>query len=370
MPFHPSRIVRRGLAAAALLSLALVAPALAGPPAAEVVLAGHDPVALCGGREVPGLDSITEDRGNWRYRFASEANRARFRADPLRWGVQIGGACARMGPLTGLGSPDRWLVHDGRIYLFASERCRDRFRAAPERFVERADPVPEPTPGEAARGRALLERAAEGFGGARAVDGTRSLRVAVRAGHAGADSVSHAVREYWWEFPGRHRYEERWRDRPFGHALDGGTGTGIAADVVTVVDEQVLAHIRREYWRHPFVLVRERNAPGLVVRWAGRDSVAGVAVELVEVAADGATTTLAVEPGSGRVLQARLRGRSSDGIAPLEQTFGDYRPVADLRWPFAQSSVLGGRPVESPRLEVVDVSVNPVLDPRLFRPAE
>lgn len=112
----------------------------AAPAAAEEppVLRGLDPVLLCQGKEKPGLPSLALDRGGYRYLFASEADRGVFESDPERYEIQLKGACAFMaksGAPPGSGDPDRYYVYQGRIYIFASENCRNSFKAAPDRYL-------------------------------------------------------------------------------------------------------------------------------------------------------------------------------------------------------------------------------------------
>lgn len=354
---------------AALAAVLLAPGASAKRPEPVLVLGGHDPVALAEGREARGREDVVADHGRYRYRFEGPASRARFLADPARWAVQNGGGCGKMGPLSGLGSPERWLVHEGRTYLFASETCRDRFRSDPARFVEAPDPVPASDPALDARGRALLERAAEGFGGAKAVDGLRGLLVTVRADYAGRDTVHTAVRTHLWSFPGRYRYEERWGEKPYGHALDGEAAMDVSGEFELPAEPAVRDYIVRDYWRHPIALVRERRSGGMVVRWAGRDTVAGAPVEIVETAIGGATTSLAIEPATGRVLQARFRGRTANGYAPMTHTYGDFRPAGGIVWPFAVAVGYDGAPLRSPRLAVTEVRPDPEVDAARFRPA-
>ena len=144
-----------------LLLLAASAPPASPTPSDEPELALHglDPVSLCEGAEAEGREDLLVTRGRYVYRFASEESRARFLEDPERWGVQWGGGCGRMGPLSGVGSPERWTVHDGRIYLFASDECRAGFLSQPERYVVE----PEARP----RLRARRARGRHGVGRAR-----------------------------------------------------------------------------------------------------------------------------------------------------------------------------------------------------------
>lgn len=101
-------------------------------------LRGLDPVRLASGVEIQGQESLEIERGGYRYRFATGADRETFVGDPERYEIQLRGACAFMaehGAPPGSGDPDRFLVHRGRIYIFASENCRDSFKADPERYL-------------------------------------------------------------------------------------------------------------------------------------------------------------------------------------------------------------------------------------------
>lgn len=111
-------------------------------------LRGLDPVRLAKGEEVQGLASLAVERGGYRYHFASAADRQAFQSDPERYEIQLKGACAFMaghGAPPGSGDPDRFYVHRGRIYIFASENCRDSFKAAPERYLPQAEAEASPS---------------------------------------------------------------------------------------------------------------------------------------------------------------------------------------------------------------------------------
>ncbi|MCI0523828.1 MAG: hypothetical protein L0Y75_01065, partial [Acidobacteria bacterium] len=90
-------------------------------------LKGFDPIELADNREVKGLENLSVARGKYRYLFASEANKKLFEKSPDRYQIQMGGGCGRMGSLSGVGNPDRYYVFDRRIYIFASEQCRNSF---------------------------------------------------------------------------------------------------------------------------------------------------------------------------------------------------------------------------------------------------
>lgn len=108
------------------------------PQVARAVLLGHDPVRLAEGREVAGLESLEVTHGRYRYLFESAETKARFLKDPEAYAIQLDGACAFMaitGAPPGSGEPSRYWVHDHRIYIFASENCRNSFKADPRRYL-------------------------------------------------------------------------------------------------------------------------------------------------------------------------------------------------------------------------------------------
>ena len=87
--------------------VALVIPLGGAAQEPTLAVTGFDPVELCGGREVAGAQRLSVDHGRYRYRFASAENRATFEAALSRYEVQLGGGCGHMGPLSGVGDPQR-----------------------------------------------------------------------------------------------------------------------------------------------------------------------------------------------------------------------------------------------------------------------
>lgn len=114
-----------------VLAVSAAAQAHAGDP--PVALKGLDPVTLVEGKEVTGTEGIESTRDRFRYRFADAEHKARFDADPARYAAQ-GPMCTVMPKVPA--SPDLYLVHDARIYLFGSPGCRTRFQADPATFLK------------------------------------------------------------------------------------------------------------------------------------------------------------------------------------------------------------------------------------------
>jgi len=130
---------------AASLLLALVPPLPAHQPLAERELFPFDPVILVGtGERLEGQPARESSYGNYRYRFATEQSQRAFDAMPSRFAIAMGGGCARMGPLSGSGEVGRFEVFEDKLYIFASDACRESFLKTPKAFLEVAD-VPFPT---------------------------------------------------------------------------------------------------------------------------------------------------------------------------------------------------------------------------------
>src|SRR4051812_12506139 len=74
-----------------------------------------DPVAYTCGQETPGKEDLLIVRGNYRYKFADASNKAVFEKEPERYEIQLGGACARMGPLNPPEAAEFYALHAGKI---------------------------------------------------------------------------------------------------------------------------------------------------------------------------------------------------------------------------------------------------------------
>lgn len=146
-----------------------------------VVLKGFDAVALVGGKSVKGKNEIYVVRGRFKYLFANQTNKQKFEKSPETYAVQLGGECAFMrGGVPG--DPDLWKVYQGKIYLFGTAMCRERFELEPEKIL-----YPEKREKIKARnvaivlydGVELLDFAGPGevFAAAQTVDGQNAFKV-------------------------------------------------------------------------------------------------------------------------------------------------------------------------------------------------
>jgi YHS domain-containing protein len=103
---------------------------------------GYDPVAyFTEGRPVAGNSDIELDWNGATWRFASEANRATFLADPAAYAPQYGGWCAwaMAQGKTAAVDPEAWDIIDGKLYLNYSLDVQSRWRKDIPGLVSKAD---------------------------------------------------------------------------------------------------------------------------------------------------------------------------------------------------------------------------------------
>lgn len=352
------------------LPLFLLAVPIAAQTERPLALRGLDPVALCEGEEIDGSPDLVLDWGRHRYCFVDEASLATFRADPQRWGIQWGGACGRMGPLSGRGSPDRWAVHDGRIYVFASDGCRDGFLSAPERFVVAPAPFPDASAEELAEGQRWIEKAVAAHGGAEAIDARRALHLVSRREQDGWSGVH----EILATAAGEVRRTSSWT--PSQEGQPGYTTVWVAAgDAFSVEDGEVFdtkseeerRDLERFAHREPLFLLWERKRAGFRAAHAGEgvlvsDTVVDVAVEL-----DGLVTTLHLDPETARIRGLSWTGRPNDGIThAVTETFTEWRTVDGVVVPAARAVTVDGMPSESMSGAWETIELTSTIEPGAF----
>lgn len=140
------------------LTATLICLAQIVKPKTQIVLNGNDPIDLLNGTEIRGFDQFQVDYLRFKYLFSSPENRDKFMADPEKYAVQDGGACGKMGVLTGKGAPHRYAVIRDRIYLFASDGCRSGVVANPEPYFKKRPTYPDASAKSKLHGRKLFSQ--------------------------------------------------------------------------------------------------------------------------------------------------------------------------------------------------------------------
>jgi len=336
---------------ACLFVVLSVAGVHAESPVPRLALKGLDPVALVDGKETPGQAAWEVTRGLFRYRFANEQNKAAFEAKPEQYAVQWGGACGRMGPFSGTGHPDRFYVHDRKIYLFASEGCRNGFKSAPALYLEQPNEVPAGTAEQVRAGKLLLEKVLTGFGGADKVDALKSLSIDTKVAYKqqnADDYIGH--QKTIWMFPDRYRFEEVY-SKAYGQAIAGRSGFQFAGKESWPLEESLRTIAWRQALRDPLAMLRNRHAAGFIAVATGADKVQDQPVETLTVALNGATTTWYIDPATGRIVQISyiaLRGTVGENVIQ----FTDFKSVDGIILPHARKVIFNGKEMKSPQLSI------------------
>ena len=332
----------------------MIRPTLSFPwllllPAAAVMaqqpaLRGLDPVALCKGQEQPGKPELALQHGAYRYQFASADQQALFTKDPERYEIQLGGACARMGPLSGTGDAQRWLVHKERIYIFASDQCREGFRKRHDAFLAIDEPAPTDAAALAA-GKALVERAALGHGGAERLRAWRSYRHERSAKNGDTTDL----RRTWLQLPATARFDhdytqgdKTWR---YANVLTPATTFSLANDKGKLLGKDAAHELQFELFGEPLVALRLVLAGDALAVPAGTREVGGVAVEEFTVWYHQRTITFGIGQ-DGRVRTARCRGRGPGlWFATLERVYDDFQEHGGLHVPTSVRVLFDGQDV-------------------------
>lgn len=350
-----------------LLFLAAASPTVLAQDL-QLAVKGFDPVELCEGRETPGRTDLSVDRYGFTYRFQSPLTRTTFAADPERYEIQMGGGCARMGPLSGRGDPSRWTVFDGRIYIFASDSCRKGFLTAPERHIDQAEPPPDLTPAQREGGARLLQGLLDATGGALEVDAVQTLRFVSQRRVESGGKLYGVQKEWHVALPDCLRVQDSWDRSYWGKTVRGEQGVSYSdRDEVEMAPCQRTA-LRHEWQRHPFAILRARTRPDFVAGDLGEGAIAGSPVRLLVVAFDGQVTTLGIDAATGRAVAARFVGRMSGPRMEIEQRLEDFREVLGLTLPYTARTFVGGKEVTDRVVTWSAIERDTEFDAALFPP--
>jgi hypothetical protein len=105
-------------------------------------LSGYDPVAYFTEKKATkGKPEIELEWAKVKWRFASEANRDAFRADPTRYAPQFGGYCAWAvsKDYTYRADPEAWSIVDGKLYVNYDAKVKEAWTKDLPNAIERAN---------------------------------------------------------------------------------------------------------------------------------------------------------------------------------------------------------------------------------------
>lgn len=317
-----------------------------------IPLEGLDPVMLSQGKEVQGDMKYKVTRGKFQYIFANEENKAAFEKEPARYEIQLDGACARMGAPT-TGNPDLYFVHNGRIYIFGSEECQTHFKAAPEKYLEvPAAPKAPPTAEMIKRGQELLGKAVEAFGGGSKLDQLVSLQKTDVRGNQVKNNLTMV-------FPDSLRQESIRSNFTLVSVITPADSFVMVNNGARPMPEANRAAIYKELYHELVVLFRARTRSDFKASGNGND---------VDVELPGFTTTLGIEPATGRVVSQTYKGRGPGGVlGQIVINYSDYRTIDGLSLPFKTTATFDGEPFPPLSATIETLKINGQIDPSNFK---
>lgn len=337
-----------------LLACFAVAAQVSSPsPETIIPLEGLDPVMLSQGKEVQGDMKYKVTRGRFEYIFVSAENKATFEKEPSRYEIQLGGHCARMGAPTS-GNPDLYAVHNGRIYIFGSEECQTLFKGAPDKYLETpATPKSPPTEEMVKRGQDLLAKAVGVLGAGSKLDQLVSFQKTEARGNQVKNILVLA-------FPDTLRQETVRSSFTLTSVITPSESFLLVNNEARPIGETTRTVIQRELYHELIVLLRARTRPDFKAWLSGNGT---VEIELPDF-----TTTLGIDPQTGRVINQTYRGRGPGGVVgQIAIEYSDFRTVEGLSLPFKTTATFDGQPFPALSATIEAITINGQIDPSSFK---
>lgn len=326
------------------------------------------------GKEIDGQAEFSVVRGKFTYLFATEPNKAAFEADPEKYEIQMGGGCARMGPLSGGGTPRLYAVHDGKLYIFASESCRMTFQAAPQKFIAEDDSPPRFTPESRALARRLLGKAVDSVACLAFIDTIKTYRETLAEDRESGGKLWRVTNSLTLMPPDIARSDLCWNDICYGYLADEREGWMIDADGAQPMALVQRQSLHRDKARHFITILRDRDDPEMIMTAdGGRRTIAvpdegEVEVELLTVHRDGATTVLGLDE-QHRVRLMTYRGRGPDStFGQIEHVYSHFHRVGGLNLPKRVHVTFNGEPAPHQSGEYVEQVIDDPADQARLQP--
>jgi YHS domain-containing protein len=318
-----------------------------------IPLEGLDPVMLAQGKEVQGDMKFMVTRGRFQYLFANAENKATFEKEPARYEIQLDGSCARMGAPTS-GNPDLYFVHNGRIYIFGSEECQTVFKAAPEKYLEvPTAPKSPPTVEMLKRGQELISKVVESLGGGSKLDQLVSFQKTDLRGNQVKNILTLA-------FPDSLRQETVRPNFTLVSVITPSDSFVMVNNGARSMPEAGRAAINKELYHELIVLLRARTRSDFKASATGNSD--------VDIELPGFTTTLGIDPGTGRVVSQTYRGRGPGGaLGQIVINYSDYQSVEGLSLPFKSTATFDGQPLPPLSATIEAIKINGQIDPSSFK---
>ena len=322
-----------------------------------------DPVELVQGKEVKGDADIAYKHHRFEYHFSNDANRKAFTADPAKYEIQMGGACARMGPLNTGGQPDIYTVYNDRIYLFASKACRTGFLRNPDRLLDRDDEEPVGDVRAMQFGRQWLEQVVAAAGGKEKLDELKSVALKSTRKKKYGNREYTVVSEFGVQFNGNdfdaYMYSS-FDEEGYAKTLIKGKGKFGSTEGNLPMHNQQQVEMREMMLRKPLVILKLLNHDDIIT--VAHQIEEGSPVKYVSVHIDNTTTELGIDIKSNRIVSARYQGRGpNSSFGEIKCQYSVFKTIDGLTLPTKVATTFDGAPFDDESLEY-SIEINKPID--------
>jgi YHS domain-containing protein len=326
-----------------------------------VINFGPDPVALVRDKKVvDGKSDLTVERNGFGYMFASAENRKKFLENPERYEIQLGGACGRMGPLSGIGNPHYFTVYKDRIYIFASPQCKAAFEKVPEKMLETDDAGPVGSIREAQAGVRLVKKLLEAHGGANAFRALKPLEFFQEGPVISGGKTYRVGTRTTFAFPNSYASEEWWDASSWGNVLGPKSAFFTSKNKF---DRPMYVQQRQSAVRnrnHSLVYALYRAASGKAEFTSSESRPNDVAILL-----DGTRTTVTLDPKTGQAASITYRDRGPYSmLGEMKLTFTHWTRVQGALLPDSWTCEFDGKRV--PDNDRTNVQIRPASNLAVF----
>lgn len=335
--------------------------------ASETYEFAFDPVLYVTGQEQAGNPELSTIHFNTRYLFTSAENRERFLANPSLYEAQFGGACARMGALSGMGRPSIHARFDEKLYFFASEGCRSTFLKNPSAALDPDAPGLEGSDAQFELGKQLLEQVVKAQGGPQFIDNLKNVEYQeTRIGESNGKKTK-SVHSLLQTMDGRIRYQvDIEPDYVWGAVLDGTQGfVFVNNDVANELHPQGIRELQRNATAFPLALLQARHRPGFQALVGSESNRDGKACRELHLAYEGMHLVADVGVNDHLIYALSYRGRGPNLLfGPLTLLYSGHDPSHANLPTQLRSSFGGSEPGD--RLDLV-IKTNQTLNEATFQ---
>jgi YHS domain-containing protein len=325
-------------------------------------------------KEIEGNVDFQQQHGRYIYLFASKANLKTFIANPAKYEIQQGGACGRMGPLSGEGSPKLFAVHEGKLYLFASEQCKRTFIASPEKFIQRDDPKPEVDERSKYVGETGITMIAANGQMLRKTERPVTVRQRLKRQETSGSKTYDITHTVTWRFPESVSERTCWNESCWSNTVVADAGWSTDSKGSSPLDASQCRALMDDAGRHPWMLAMLRREPGFIAVGTGKRLTLEFDHEDDQECSEflvhwkGSTTTLAYD-GAGRCRVMSYRGRGPDStIGEVRKVFSKFHILNDrYELPGHVETTFNGKPVPELSGDYSDQAVNDPPDAARFK---